>query len=100
MGRIKSILEDVPKQECYFCGAKNAKLEEHHIYYGRGWRELSEKYGLKVTLCQQCHYTLHFGTNTENRKAIDDFLKRQGQRAFESKYNNINFIDVMGRNYL
>lgn len=97
---MRSIMEDAPYQECYYCGKPYGRMEVHHIYYGRGWRELSEKYGLKVTLCSNCHWTLHNSTDTDARKSMDDFLKRQGQKAFESKYNNKNFKEIFGRNYL
>lgn len=98
-GKTKSIIEKEPYKECYICGS-NYMLEEHHIYYGRGWRKLSEKYGLKVTLCHNCHFIIHFSTDSDKRKKYDELLKRQGQLAFEKTYNNLDFIEVMGRNYL
>ena len=47
----KSILQK--NKECYLCrrfyNLRTVRgLEEHHILYGRGRRELSERYGLKV----------------------------------------------------
>ena len=50
----KSILQS--DKECYLCRKRynlrtTRGLEEHHILFGRGRRELSEQYGLKVWLC-------------------------------------------------
>ena len=50
----KSILQS--DKECYLCRRfynlrTTRGLEEHHILFGRGRRELSERYGLKVWLC-------------------------------------------------
>lgn len=50
----KSILQK--DKECYLCrrfyNLRTVRgLEEHHILFGRGRRELSEQYGLKVWLC-------------------------------------------------
>ena len=49
----KSILQN--DKECYLCRRfynlrTTRGLEEHHILFGRGRRELSERYGLKVWL--------------------------------------------------
>ena len=49
----KSILQS--ERECYLCRKwynlhTTRGLEEHHILFGRGRRELSERYGLKVWL--------------------------------------------------
>ena len=52
----KSILQS--DKECYLCRKRynlrtTRGLEEHHILFGRGRRELSEQYGLKVWLCHR-----------------------------------------------
>ena len=54
----KSILQS--DKECYLCRKRynlrtTRGLEEHHILFGRGRRELSERYGLKVWLCHDHH---------------------------------------------
>lgn len=54
----KSILQS--DKECYLCRKRynlrtTRGLEEHHILFGRGRRELSERYGLKVWLCHNHH---------------------------------------------
>ena len=41
------------KGVCFLCGAR-VPTEKHHVY-GGGRRRLSEKYGLWVYLCHNCH---------------------------------------------
>jgi hypothetical protein len=59
---MKSIIQTT--NECYFCGSTN-NLEEHHIFGGFN-RKLSEKYGLKVKLCNR-HHT---GSYTNTSEAV------------------------------
>ena len=47
----KSILQK--DKECFLC-TRMQDLEQHHIFGGPN-RKWSEKYGLKVWLCQRCH---------------------------------------------
>ena len=60
----KSILQS--DKECYLCRKRynlrtTRSLEEHHILFGRGRRELSEQYGLKVRLSHDHHTDLCTG---------------------------------------
>lgn len=62
----KSILQS--DKECYLCRKRynlrtTRSLEEHHILFGRGRRELSEQYGLKVWLCHNHHNEPHLGVH-------------------------------------
>ena len=96
---MKSVLQD--KKECYMCRElydidTTFGLEEHHIFGGAN-RPLSEKYGLKVYLCQAHHNTaplgVHFDYNTMK------WLRRKGQQAFEKTHSREEFIKIFGRNY-
>jgi hypothetical protein len=90
----KSILQD--KRECYFCG-KLTDLSVHHVFAGVANRPISEKYGLKVYLCQNCHT----GTDgaqydkTKNRQ-----LKQDAQFAFEREHSRSEWMKLIGKNYL
>lgn len=90
---MDSILQT--KRECYLCRRfynlhTVRGLEEHHIMYGRGRRELSELYGLKVYLCHRHHNApplgVHFnpitrrGLENDARIALD---ARYGAGAFD-----------------
>lgn len=48
----KSIVTDY-SEICFFCGRQAEG--EHHLIFGTAGRELSEKDGLKVPVCNNCH---------------------------------------------
>ena len=90
---MKSIMQRDKK--CWVCGRTDG-LEKHHCIHGTANRKLSERYGLTVWLCSWHHRGpegVHFDA------ALDLALKRDAQKAFESKYGN-RFLAVFGRNYL
>ena len=73
-------------------------LEEHHILYGSGRRELSEAYGLKVNLCLKHHRDSPVAVHSSRRSR--EVLCQIGQRAFENKYPDKDFRGIFGKNYL
>ena len=82
---------------CEVCGKPYAAL--HEIFGGKN-RQLSIKYGLQVRLCYE-HHNKPGGMNPHHNKAINDRLKREGQRKFESLYGSReDFIRIFGKNYL
>ena len=85
------------KGRCYLCG-EYGQTEEHHIFGGPN-RPLSERYGLKVDLCLECHQT---GPNAVHRNpAVMEELHRQGQEAFEAQGGSRDeFMRIFGRNWL
>ena len=90
----KSIMQT--EHECYLCGRRFG-LERHHVLAGTANRRLSEKYGLWVYLCHNCH-TGNGGAQYE--KELNLRLKREAQEAFERKYDGESFRDIFGKNYL
>lgn len=92
---MKSILQS--EKVCYLTG-RTDWLERHHIFYGRGIRPLSEKYGLTVYLNHYAHNEPPMGVH--HNKEADLALKRAGQKAFEKHYPNLDFLIIFGRNYL
>lgn len=95
---MKSIMQDKDSRTCYLCGREGI-TEEHHVFYGTSNRKWSEKYGLKVRLCPECHRAGKIGIHGGNRDA-DSKLKRAGQMAFEKKNPDISFRQIFGKNYL
>jgi hypothetical protein len=80
---------------CEVCGAGYAA--NHEIFFGRGKRQLSIKYGLQKRLCHEHHqgpYGPHFN------KAIDDEYKREGQTKFEETHTREEWMKLIGKNYL
>lgn len=96
----KSIMQN--EKECYLCryfyGAENViGLEEHHCFGGAN-RPLSEKYGLKVWLCQKHHNTAPFGVHF-NQKHME-ILRQLAQKEFEKSHTRDEFCKIFGRNYI
>ena len=60
---------------CVLCG--RPKQEEHHLINGRGFRQLSEKHGLKIPICDAEHQVI-----TDNPVA-EKLSKIIGQLAYE-----------------
>ena len=96
---MKSIIQK-DRSRCYLCG-KNASfepLDEHHVYGGLGYRDLSEKYGLKVYLH---HHTCHlYGVHKDASLGYE--LKRNVQKqAMEYYHWSVDdFIAIFGKSYI
>ena len=88
---MKSIMP-FDTDKCIECGRHGEHT--HHVLFGRN-RKNSEKYGLKVRLCNACHYRLH---NQDEALAMK--YRRMGQRYFEQTHSREEFIKIFGRNYL
>lgn len=43
--------------KCFKCGMSAS--EYHHAFYGRGTRDIAEKYNIKIPACQKCHKEYH-----------------------------------------
>lgn len=92
---MKSILQK--EKECFVCGT-TYNLNDHHIFFGTANRKQSEKYGMKVWLCQE-HHTGSAGVHFN--KPLDIHLKKLAQMKFESVYGaNTRFIDIFGKTWL
>lgn len=83
---------------CYLCGA-TSELEVHHIYLN-ALRSKSEQYGLKVTLCANCHR--HSAFSVHNCKATRRYLQKIGQITAMEVYgwDNKRFKREFYRDYL
>lgn len=73
-------------------------VQEHHIFGGTANRKLSEQYGLKVYLCYMHHLDSRDGVHFDPWLA--EQLHKEGQRAFEKTYPELNFRQIFGKNYL
>lgn len=101
----KSIINSDEKGRCYRCG-RICRTEKHHIFGGAN-RKLSEKYGLTVYLCHECHNEPPHGAHFSKETAA--WLHRIGQTAFEVNRHNqgaewdearTEFVRIFGKNYL
>lgn len=102
---MKSIMHDKTDGTCYLCmmlhGDHSRKQTQgHHVFYGTANRKLSEKYGLKVYLCQE-HHTYDGGPEAVHRNHdVDTRLKAAAQIDFETKYPTLCFRAVFGKSYM
>jgi Zn-finger protein len=72
-------------------------LETHHVFGGVANRPISEKYGLKVWLCHECH-TGNEGAQYDKMKNLQ--LKQDAQYAFEREHTRAEWMKLIGKNYL
>lgn len=101
---MKSIMHDKKDGTCYLCmmlhnddSIKEVR-QEHHIFGGTANRKLSERYGLKVYLCLNHHLA---GTEAVHKDAkVAILLKQKGQRTFEERFPDLDFMKIFGKNYL
>lgn len=84
---MKSILT---KYEQFSVFSGTPKECDHHLCFGRfgAWRELSEKYGLKIPLLNKEHNLSSNGTINQihHNPAAEKLSKMLGQVAFEERY--------------
>lgn len=90
---MKSILQS--SKVCFVCGSPY--VQEHHVFFGTGHRRLSEKYGLKVYLCQK-HHTGEEGVHFDPK--LDKALKQYAQKKFEESHSRKEFMKIFKRSYL
>lgn len=93
---MKSIIQYTKK--CFRC--ENPHCEDHHIFFGTANRKLSEKYGLKIWLCESHH---RLGNQAVHKnKDWDLKIKRMAQKKFMEHYDKTreDFIKIFGKNYL
>jgi len=82
-------------EHCFVCQSSR-NLQEHHVIFGTANRKNSEKYGLTIPLCIDCHT----GTKgVHNNRQLDLYLKRIAQLEFEREHSYEEFMTVFGRNY-
>jgi len=89
--------------KCFLCGRNRGGinfLAEHHIF-GNSNRKHSEKYGLKVLLCNHdCH--IYGPKSAHKNKDTAQMLHEYGQRKFmrEQSASIADFVKIFGKNYL
>lgn len=93
----ESIIPGDRKGICYLC-KRHTYTHEHHIFFGPN-REHSERYGLKVHLCVECHETGPEAVHTCDHTRR--YLEKIGQQEFERQIGSREeFRKVFGKNCL
>ena len=75
-------------------------LERHHLIEGTGRRALSEKWGLVVFLCADCHRNSPRAAHRDAHTAL--YLHQYAQKKWmeETGGTTDDWIAVFGKNYL
>lgn len=92
---MESIVQN--DKECYVCHTRY-NMHCHHVFFGSGYRKLSEEYGCKVWLCGHHHNMSKDGVHFN--KSLDRMIKRETQMAFEQIHGHAKYMQVFCRNYL
>lgn len=98
---MKSILQK-ERGVCYFCGSRRW-IEEHHIYFGKGLRPISDANGFKVDLCHYCHNEPAGDgrpAGLHHDEDIDKRLKKKCQRQYEKTHTRQEFMKLIKFNHL
>lgn len=82
--------------KCFICHSER-NLEMHHCIGGTANRKLSDKYGLTVPLCPDCH---RGSEGVHHNRELDLKLIQQCQQAFEEKYSHKMWMQLIRKNYL
>lgn len=88
---MKGIIRGDKEHVCFNC--KGWASDVHHIFSGTANRRQSERYGLKVWLCRQCHQEAHKGG------ALNLWLRQTAQAQFEETHTREEFIKIFGKNW-
>lgn len=100
----KSIMHSKEDRTCYLCMklhgdySEQYNLQEHHVVFGTANRKLSEKYGLKIYLCDGHHE--HSAEAIHVNGDIRQQVCEDAQRIFEAKHQDLSFREIFGKNYI
>lgn len=84
------------ERKCYVCGMTQG-LHVHHVFFGPN-RKNSDQWGCWVYLCARHHNMSNEGVHFN--KHLDNYIKAQTQRKFESLYGHDEFMRIFGRDWL
>ena len=94
---MDSIMQNI--RECYITGDTQG-LHKHHIYHGTALRKVSEKNGLWCWLRWDWHNGAKYGVHGKCGHDLDIRLKRECQERYEETHTRVEFMRLIGRNYL
>lgn len=99
----KSIMQPKEDRRCYLSMLLDNDyreyeyLEEHHVLFGND-KWVSDEYGLRVNLRPEYHRTGPLAVH--NCKETADLLKHIAQVKFMKEYPELDFTEIVGKNYL
>lgn len=86
---------------CSLCG--KPKEDTHHLVFGRGFRQLSDRWNLVMPICRNCHESIHGNVMAEKLSKIcgqllfekEDILRGESEESARE-----HFRQIFGRSYL
>lgn len=96
MRKVKSIITD-DFEHCYLCGRPAECV--HHMLPGAK-RKASDRLGLVVPLCNDCHTTGPNAVHSSGGVNILNDLKRIAQSIYEETHSRDHWMMNVGKNYL
>lgn len=95
---MKSIVTEYT-DTCFFC--QNRAEAEHHLIFGRGLRDIAEKDGIKVPVCNKHHNLGKLTEQIHENPMAEKLSKMLGQAIWEQHYGTReDFRKRYGRSYL
>ena len=105
---MKSVVTEFT-EICAICG--KPRECDHHLVFGTGLRELSDKDGLIIPMCNRCHNMGIATTKLHENIMAEALSKMLGQLAWEKEFYKqlskestdiarITFMKRYGRSYL
>lgn len=87
------------KGQCFLCG-RFCQTEKHHIFEGSGRRKLSEKYGLWVYLCHECHNEPPDGVHFNKRNDLGLKARTQIRAMHVHGWTVDRFRELFRKSYI
>ena len=89
---LKSIMTE-DWEHCFVCGRERQQV--HHVI-GGAYRKKSEKFGLIIPICNECHREVHDSPNQELNKK----LKANAQADFQMDHTYAEWMKYFDKNYM
>ena len=80
-------------EHCFVCGKPRQQI--HHVI-GAAYRKKSEKYGLIIPICEQCHREVHDSPDQKLNKE----LKKIAQADFMMNHTYADWMKYFDKNYM
>lgn len=98
----KSILQDQSCKQCFLCmllegDFREKPVQDHHVFYGSGRRQISEEQGFKVNLCLRHH--IDGAEAVHQNRNYDRMLKRMCQQVYELDYSHEDFLGLFHEDF-
>ena len=98
----KSILQDQSCKQCFLCmllegDFREKPVQDHHVFYGSGRRQISEEQGFKVNLCLRHH--IDGAEAVHQNRNYDRMLKRMCQQVYELDHSHEDFLGLFHEDF-